>query len=97
MRNACLNSVNASLAPGVRKSDPTVLDLDDFLDLDVFRTFFPTSSTLTPPLSTSMLSIPLPSIPSCLALLALPTPFPPFLGSAVFSVEVSDAAIRLNP
>ena len=68
----------------MRKPDFVFLDLDKFLDLNKFRLFF--STLLSPSLST----------------LETPTTFslghvvdPVF--SEVFNIEVSDAAIQLNP
>ena len=108
LRNACLNLVNANLALRVKKfEDPTIfLDLDGFLDLDVFWTFFPTSSS-----SISLPSILLPLnshlfrlLPLCLALLSSPALTMPSPGcvadsilSEVFNTEISGAAIWLNP
>ena len=99
--NAYLNLVKAFLAPDVKKPDSVFLDLDKFLDFDDFRTVVSTSSLIS--LSTSLPSFSLSSIflsssllPPRPALLSPPTPTPPFLGSAVFSIEVSSAAIRLN-
>ena len=108
LRNTCLNLVNASLAPGVRKSKVDLdkfLDLDKLLDLDLFWTSFPTSSSSN---SVPSISPPWSSLPSsllflCLALLPS-TPTPPLTGRLldsvlpeVFNIEVSGATIRLNP
>ena len=106
LTNAYLNLVNASLTLGIRKSNPTVfLDLDKFLDLNNFWTFFSNSLSPTLLLSTSPSLILLlsSSFLSRLALLLLPTLTPPLLGyildsvlSKVFNIEVSGTAIWLN-